>query len=138
MSGIRVRDLMTTHVATVRASDALLVVHDLMMGRGIRHVPVVGDDGELEGLVSHRDLLRHALAAADELPVATRRDFLRSIRAEEVMVRDVEVAEPDQPLAAAAAVMLENKFGCLPVVDDRRLVGILTEADFVRFVMERQ
>jgi CBS domain-containing protein len=53
---------------------------------------------------------------------------------EEVMVHEVETVEPTAPLSEAAALMLENKFGCLPVVEGDRLVGILTESDFVRHV----
>jgi predicted transcriptional regulator len=51
---------------------------------------------------------------------------------ETIMIPDVETIEPDRPVADAAQIMLDNKYGCLPVVDDGRLVGIITEADFAR------
>lgn len=134
---LKVRDLMTKGVVAVRADHDLGALHDLMLGRDIRHAPVVNEQGELIGLVSQRDLLRHVLSFTDELPISNRRELLHGMCVGEIMVEEVEAADPDQPLAEAAAVMLENKFGCLPVVDGLRLVGILTEADFVRFVMER-
>jgi len=50
------------------------------------------------------------------------------------MTWEVETVEGDQDAAAAAQIMLDNKYGCLPVVEEGTLAGILTEADFVRFV----
>jgi CBS domain-containing protein len=55
----------------------------------------------------------------------------------EIMVTEIETVDPDTPLVEAAETLFENKIGCLPVVEGNRLVGILTESDFVRrFVQE--
>jgi CBS domain-containing membrane protein len=61
------------------------------------------------------------------------REILRRTSVAEVMTSEVETADPDLPLSEAAKVMFENKFGCLPVLESSKLVGILTESDFVRF-----
>jgi CBS domain-containing protein len=82
--------------------------------------------GQLVGLVTHRDLLRSAMS----------RDR-RSTTAGDIMTRDPEAVRPSTSLVRAARLMLEKKFGCLPVVEhDNRLVGIITESDFVRFAAD--
>lgn len=133
MRNLKVRDLMTDVVLSVRADDTVEKVYDLMNERGIRHLTVVDADGDLVGIVSHRDLLRHSPIERAEVPVFLMREVLRRTLVEEVMTSEVETAEPDLPLSEAARVMFENKFGCLPVLEGSKLVGILTESDFVRF-----
>lgn len=134
MSNLRVRDLMTSDVFTVHPEDPLTKVRDLMDAKHIRHVPVVDEEGALAGLVSERDLLRRASGADAGLPLSVQGDVFTAVRVREIMTWDVETVEADEDAAAAAQVMLDNKYGCLPVVDGGTLAGILTEADFVRFV----
>lgn len=136
MKQLLVKDLMTTTVHTLEAQSDLTTLYDLMDSEHIRHLPVVDDEGNLVGLVTHRDLLRSALSNNSDVPVSMQRDVFRTVRIEEIMSTTVETTEPDVPLHEAAQVMLENKFGCLPVVEGTHLVGILTEADFVRYLSE--
>jgi CBS domain-containing membrane protein len=136
MKDLKVRDLMTGVVLSVNPRDTVEKVYDLMNERGIRHLLVTEPDGDLVGLVSHRDLLRHSPIERAEIPVFLVREVLRRTRVEEVMTSEIETASPDTPLGEAAEVMLRNKFGCLPVLDDAKLVGILTESDFVRYFCE--
>jgi CBS domain-containing membrane protein len=133
MNTLRVRDLMTEKVLSVRPGDTVDKIYDVMSERSIRHLAVIDDDGDLVGIVSHRDLLRHALIERPDLPLFVQRAILRRTKVEEIMTSEVETAEPDLPLADAAQLMFENKFGCLPVVEGWRVVGILTESDFVRY-----
>lgn len=133
MKNLKVRDLMTPVVLSVHTDDTVETVYDLMNERGIRHLTVVDRDGDLAGLVSHRDLLRHSPIERAEVPVFLMREILRRTRVEEVMTSEVETVEPDTPASEAARTMFENKFGCLPVLASSKLVGILTESDFVRF-----
>ena len=133
-----VRDLMTEDPVTLSPEDNATALWDLMDSRHIRHVPVVDSDGQLQGLCSSRDLMRGALAGSSDLPVSNRRDMLSDINVESFMVVDVESVEPTTPIVEAAALMLENKFGCLPVTLGGEVVGILTEADFVRFLADRE
>ena len=131
-----VKDLMAEQVYSVRPDDDLATVRDLMADHGIRHVPVVDEEESLLGLVSHRDLLRSSLVEQAEVPQFVEEFVLERVKVREVMSGSVETVSPETPLAEAAAVMLENKYGCLPVVSGNRLVGILTEADFVRRAAE--
>ena len=132
-----VRDLMTERVYTLKAKDDLETLYDLMDSRRVRHVPILDSEGELVGLVTDRDLSRTALGAVEELPLSVERDILRRRRIRDIMVSEPDTIEPDAPLSEAAAMLLENKVGCLPVVEGLHLVGIITEADFVRDFVER-
>jgi CBS domain-containing membrane protein len=132
-----VRDLMTVEVFTLRATDSLVAAEDLMGTHRVRHVPIVDREGDLVGLVSHRDLLRGARGRLDDLPISVERDVLGARKLREIMTTEPETVEPETSLSEAASLLLENKIGCLPVVEGSHLVGILTEADFVREYVER-
>jgi CBS domain-containing membrane protein len=97
----------------------------------------VDREGDLVGLVTHRDLSRSVLGRLEDVPMSVERDVLRTRRIREIMTTEPDTVEPDLALKEAAAILLENKIGCLPVVEGMHLVGILTEADFVRDYLER-
>ena len=124
---ISVADFMTKDLVTVREVDDLALAESLLKLGGIRHLPVVREK-KLVGILTQRDLLRSGQAgtpAARELPVS------------EVMTKDPTSVRPGLGLAHAARLMLERKIGCLPVCEDHgTLVGIVTEADFVRFAAD--
>jgi CBS domain-containing protein len=121
---ISVSDFMTKDLVTLRESDDLALAESLLKLGGVRHLPVVRER-KLVGILTHRDVLRSGQWGTPEargLPVA------------DVMTRTPPSVRPATGLAQAARLMLERKFGCLPVCeDDGTLVGIVTEADFVRF-----
>ena len=130
-----VRDLMTSTVEAVHPRTTLGELLDRLSVRDIRHMPVVDDAGELVGLVTQRDLLRRSLAARGDLPMSVRDDVTNHRTVDELMTAGVYTVEPDAPLGEAAETMLENKLGCLPVTEGTQLVGILTESDFVKHVL---
>jgi CBS domain-containing membrane protein len=133
MSGMLVKHLMTPNVSALSPHDDLSAVRDLMVERHIRHVPIIDSEGDLVGLVTHRDLLRFTTVPPSG-PPAAEGDPLALVSIEEAMVREVRTVTPTTDLREAAQIMYENKYGCLPVLDDRLLVGILTEADFVQLM----
>lgn len=126
-----VRDLMTEKVYTLSPQDDLATLYDLMDFRRVRHVPIV-EDGELVGLVTSTELSRCALGQVENLTLSAGRELLRRRRVRDIMSTEPDTIEPDSLLNEAADLILENKVGCLPVVEGLKLVGILTEADFVR------
>ncbi len=132
MSGLRVRDLMSEKVVTVLPNDHLVAVRDLMERHSIRHVPVVDPEGHLLGLVTHRDLLRYALVEQADVPASVADEVLERIEVGEVMTLEPVTVTPETLLHRAASLMVLKKYGCLPVISKGRLVGILTESDFVR------
>jgi CBS domain-containing membrane protein len=133
--GPQVRDLMTADPYTLGPRDSLASLYDLMDTHRVRHVPIV-DEGELVGLLTHTDLAMSALSSLSDLPLSQERDLLQRHRVREIMITEIETVEPDTPLRDAAQTLFENKIGCLPVVEGSRLVGILTESDFVRRFVE--
>lgn len=132
MRAERVAGLMSPVVKTVGRNDTLSRADDLMRAERIRHLPVLDEDGQLCGLVSRRDMFRGALAAALGYGDVAQRKLLDTLVVKEVMTTTVLTTSPQTPLREAARLMLDRKIGCLPVMEDGRLVGILTEGDFVR------
>jgi CBS domain-containing membrane protein len=136
MKKLKVRDLMTEKVHALSVNDSALAAYDLMDEKHIRHLPIVDDEEEVVGLLSERDLLRHALANTADLPVSEKRRFLKELKIEELMSSTPYTVEPDTDLGEAGRMLLEYKFSCLPVAEGGRLVGILTESDFVRHIAD--
>ena len=136
MKELQVQDLMTHAPYTVTPDASLKRLQDLMDEGHLRHVPVVDDEENLVGLVTHRDMLRCLPEQVREMPLSYQREHLAKTTVDELMNKSLETTEPGASVVEAAQVMLENKFGCLPVVEGSRLVGILTESDFVRWVAE--
>jgi len=85
------------------------------------------------GIVSQRDLFRGALAQAVGHSQRAHRKMLDKLKIKDVMSTSVITTTPETPLADAARMLIENKIGCLPVLEGGRLAGILTEGDFVAF-----
>jgi acetoin utilization protein AcuB len=102
-----------------------------MRDRKIRHLPVVEHGGRLVGMLTDRDVRHAALvpALAEYLPWELRR--LKSLRIRDVMTWSVVTTHPEATVAQAGVTMFQRRIGSLPVVDDGRLVGILTETDLL-------
>lgn len=128
---MKVRDLMTTEVVTLDANDPIVAAEEVMGLRRIRHLPVA-QKGRLIGLVTHRDLLRAYVSSVSSSWLDN--EILKAtVNVRKIMHTRVQTVTPDTPLVEAARLLREGPWGCLPVVEgEDRLVGILTEADFVR------
>jgi len=133
---LRVRDVMTRDVTTLDRNDKLSVADDVMRLGRIRHLPIVNEDGELEGIVSQRDLFHSGLLRALGYGQHAKQQVLDSLFLKEAMKTDVVTVAPDAPLTAAAQLMFERKIGCLVVIEGKQIVGILTESDFVKLVAQ--
>ena len=140
MEVIRVKDAMTPDVTTLKRNEKLTLADDLMNLGRIRHLPVLDDDGQqLVGIVSQRDLFRGALAQAIGYGQHARRKLLDTLQVKDVMTDELITTTPETPLVEAARVIMKRKIGCLPVVKNGQLLGILTEGDFVAlFVRSEQ
>jgi CBS domain-containing protein len=126
-----VANVMTRDVVTVDLNDQLAVAEDVMRLGRFRHMPVVDEDGELVGLVSSRDLFHNALLKALGYGTRAKQEALETTRVKEAMTSPVVTTTPETPLSDAAKVMRDKKLGCLVVVENQKIVGILTEGDFV-------
>lgn len=119
-----VGQFMSTDLFTVRADDLVDLAASVMDWRHVRHVPVEDDQGRLVGLVTHRDLL-HLLSCG------RRSESEKPLTVREIMKTDPLTVSSTTPTLEALDMMQSNNIGCLPVVDDGQLVGILTSFDFL-------
>lgn len=123
---------MSEKIVTISADDSLSTVEDIMTLGGVRHMPVVRG-GTLVGVVSQRDLLRASLSNLNEFGNEQRRAFLQVVEIKRVMSAPPITIGPEAAPEEAALVMAEKKIGCLPVLEDEALVGMLTETDLLRY-----
>lgn len=139
MSLTRVRDLMTSEPFTLDADHDFSSAGEMFKLRHVRHLPVVRG-GKLIGLVTQRDLMRVQAKLMLELAKADPKGS--DERVVSVNVRDFMTTEglvtctPATPADDAARLMLERKLGCVLVMEDEKLVGIVTEADVVKWAVE--
>jgi acetoin utilization protein AcuB len=138
---------MTREVVTVTPDTRIADIATLMMRRRIRRLPVVsepGGRGALLGIVSHSNLLHAfppdinpvAISAADAIGAVQARTGDTRLTAADLMARDPRTTTPDAPLEAAARVMRDHKIGALPVLQNHALVGLITESDIFRAMVE--
>ena len=133
MSGLHtVRDVMAAEVTTLDVNDKLTIADDIMSLGRIRHMPVLEPDGSIVGIVSQRDLFRGALARTLGYGEHAQHKLLDILYVKDVMSNNPQTIGPDELLSEAARRLYEGKIGCLLVEENEKLVGILTESDFVR------
>lgn len=128
-----VNELMTRKVFSLLKNDSLSDVRTLMNLARIRHIPVTDTQGAFLGLVTHRDLLSYAISYLAEIGQEEQHEIESAIMVSDIMRTNIVTTTADTLLRDAARTLYENKYGCLPVVDEKGfLVGIITEADFLR------
>ncbi|MFW5792158.1 MAG: CBS domain-containing protein [Desulfohalobiaceae bacterium] len=130
-----VRKVMTEDPFTLMEDDTLLSARSIMSLGRIRHIPIVDRTGDFTGLVTHRDILAATVSKLADIEEDIQDELDAGIPISEIMNRDVVTVPPDMSLRQAAEILLTNKYGCLPVVDGTTLVGIITEADFLRLTI---
>ena len=130
-----VREIMKTEVTTLGRNDTLQLAQDIMTLGRVRHFPVL-EDGELVGVMSQRDLYRASLGSVMKYGEKAQREFLDTIAVKEVMKYPPVTIAPQASVQEAARLMLKEKIGCLPVLDNGELVGIVTETDMLQLVTE--
>lgn len=118
-----VEQFMATDLFTVRPEDVIDLAANLMHWRHIRHVPVEDDAGKLVGIVSHRDLL--------ELFALGKTNESSEIVVCDVMKQNLITVKPETPTLEALELMREKNIGCLPVIKNEKLVGLITAYDFL-------
>jgi len=133
---LKVKDIMTTEVFVLHATQTLELVRSLMRIKHVRHVPIVNEDNTFVGLMTHRDLLAQTISYMADIDEKEQEFLDRHIHIVNIMKTDVLTADPEMDIGAAITLLLSHKYGCLPVVSDGKLVGIVTEADFLNLTLE--
>jgi len=131
-----VRDRMTAKPFIIAPDTSVAEALSLMRQNNVRRLPVVDKKGNLVGIVSEKDLLYASPSPATSLSVYEIGYLLSKLKVEEIMTRKVITITPSAPLEEAARVMVDNKIGGLPVVENDRLVGIITETDVFKTTIE--
>lgn len=130
---------MSTDLKVAEPTDGITVLNDLFAKHRIHHIPVV--KGKMVvGIVSKSDFLYFMRGYTnndiDRFVEAAR---LRAFKVEEIMVKNVETISADAPIRQAVGILAENRFRCLPVVDENgELVGILTTHDIIDLLLEKE
>lgn len=135
MREYRVADWMSTPPVVIAPARSLVEARQLMEQRHVRRLPVVEQD-RLIGMLSWGDLRAAQPSAASTLSVFERRALLDRLTVAACMTRDPITIAPDAPVLDAAQQLLEHKIGGLPVVEDGLVVGVITESDLFRVLID--
>lgn len=128
---ITVEEFMTSELCTMSEADSVNDARKIMTERHIRHIPVTDGEDRLIGLVTQRDILAATVPKSEGCEYKTSNTGEADTCLSGIMNKDVSVVDKTDPLRTAAMYMQTHKYGCLPVVSDGRLVGIITDSDFI-------
>jgi len=123
-SAFLVEEFMSTDIFTVTKEDIPEFSADMMDWQQLRYLPIESEKGELIGLITHRELLRYF---AD----CYKNGMKNPKKLEEIMIQNPIIIRPEQTIVEAMEIMMEHNIGCLPVVNNEKLVGLITEANFL-------
>ena len=134
---VTIQEVMSSKPVTLSRFNSLADARQLMNEKGFRHIPIVGDKGELLGLVSQRDVL--SLGSSSQSLVED--EELKKIEAgtliADIMTTNLKTVLPNLQVEDAAKILHKYKFGCLPVVDKNNILqGIITDHDFVEITIQ--
>jgi CBS domain-containing membrane protein len=127
---------MSHPAVTVGPTSPLRDAIERMETNHIRHI-AVAEAGRLLGLISHRDVLRSQEGSLSGALSSEQAHMNRWIEARWVMTKEVRTVYPDTPALEAALLLRSHGYGCVPVVEQGRLVGMLTDSDFVEYAIQK-
>jgi acetoin utilization protein AcuB len=130
-----VRKKMNTNLITITKGERMTAAKKILQEKGIRHLPVV-EGKKLLGLVTNMDIRKAEASPATSLEIRELHYLLDKITVSEIMTRNVISISPDISVEEAATLLHDNKIGCLPVVEDGALVGMLTENDVMEILID--
>ena len=129
MMNERLSSIMTKDVVTVKPEDSLEIVKELLFHKHFHHLPVINDDNELKGIITSWDLIKRNLKF----------DEYENYKVKDVMTKKVATLGPNELIGAAAMIFLRHLFHGLPIVDDdRKLVGIVTTHDILKYEFQKE
>ncbi len=132
-----VKDFMTPKPYCLKDNNSLFKGRTTMRKYGIRHIPIIyADSGNFAGILTQKVVLSNAINIINNQGLEHLEDAEKSVSIETVMDTDVVSVEPETSLLEAARFFKSNRHGCLAVVDNFKVVGILTSGDFVKFAIK--
>ena len=136
MNDLYVRDWMTPNPIVIRDDASLPDAHQLMKDYSVRRLPVVNGKGKLVGIIARSDVHHAEPSDATTLSIYELNYLLAKLKIETIMSRDVITVTPDTTIVETARLMLDHKVGGIPVVNGDAVVGIITESDVFRTVIQ--
>jgi len=130
-----VSDWMTRKVITVSPEDSIAEAAKLTKEKRIRHLPVVHGE-KLKGILSDRDIKEYVPSKATSLDVYELHYLLAKTKVKEIMKTQAYTTTPDTPIEEAAMLMHDKKIGCLPVIEDSKLVGIISDRNIFQVLVD--
>lgn len=127
-----VRDWMTVDPVTIHEGTSLGGARTVMQRSDVSRLLVVDGDGRLAGIVTWGDVAEAWPSRFSPLEPVEVRELMARVMVAEVMTQPVVSVDPDTTVAEAASLMFEHRLGALPVVEDERIVGILTNSDLLQ------
>lgn len=131
-----VRSVMTQNPFTVEDTDTVTDAQGLMEREKVHRLPVINEHKKLVGIISEKDLLKASPSQATTLTVYEMNNLLAKLSVSKVMTRKVLTVAPDTLVEDAARMLVDNNIGGLPVLDGEKLVGIVTESDLFRLLID--
>ncbi len=132
-----VAELMTPDPLSVKRDATLKDAHDLMREKNIRHIPVIDSNGELIGMLTQKVMIAAVMSLLAKFGATALERKEKQQLVAELMLTDFATVTPEQSLQQVASFFVQNRHGCLPVVNaNNKLLGILTSSDFVRLAAE--
>lgn len=131
-----VRDRMTPNPTTVTPDTSVKDALELIRSRRFRHLPVVDANGKLVGITTEKDLVYASPKPEMSLSNFEIQYLLSRMKVGQVMKREVITVSPDLPIEEAAQVMIQHRIGCLPILENGELVGIISDTDIFRVFVE--
>ncbi|HRI01782.1 MAG TPA: CBS domain-containing protein [Saprospiraceae bacterium] len=127
MMNEQVSGIMTKNLVTLQAQDTVQTAKEIMVSKRIQHIPVVDGDS-LIGLISIQDLFKSNLNQSD----------YANTKVETMMTKKLATLEPTDKIGTAAEVFMEHLFHALPVVENGKLLGLVTTFDILRYEYEKE
>ena len=134
---IPISTIMTESTITVRPNDSLLTIQSIFDRNNIHHIPVLKEDHTLVGIISKTDLLVFRKKLSLQTSGKHYSQFTEAnTTAKNIMTTDLTVLDPDDSIGLAADIFLANTFHAIPVVEDKKLVGIITNHDLLQYAFK--
>jgi len=126
---------MTTDLTTLREDEALLEATLIFARGGVRHIPIL-DGKKLVGIVTERDLKHYTPSILSGIPPAQYNRLMATTPLSRIMTRNPATIEPLKTVYEAAQILYDSRIGCLPVIEDGELKGIITTTDMLNLLLQ--
>jgi CBS domain-containing protein len=131
----KLRELIKGNVVTVGVNTPLIQIIEVMEENHINHIPVLGEDDMIAGILSKHDIYRNLLRLSMNTTGKTYSEkSMAAITAEEIMTLDVVELSPESTVKEAAEILMEGEFHACPIVENYKVIGIVTSKDIMTYL----